>query len=108
MHLGQSYLNYKNRLGGECVENSEEKDLMVLADEKLNMCQHCAPAAQKASGILASIRRGVASKVREGIASFCSAFVRPQLCSSLGPPTQEKHGAFGEGQDDQRAGTPLL
>jgi len=70
--------------------------------------QHCALVAWKANGILSSIRRGVESKVREGIASFCSAFVRPQLCSSLGPPTQEKHGAFGEGQDDQRAGTPLL
>ena len=53
-----------------------EKDLEALADEKLNMCQHCAPAAQKASGILASIRRGVASRDRKVIVPLYSALMR--------------------------------
>ena len=105
--------SYEDRLGELLKSSPAEKDLGVLFDDKLTMSQQCALAAQKANGILSSIRRGVASKVREGTASFCSAFVRPQLCSSLGPPTQEGCGAFGEVPEeghkyDQSAGTPLL
>ena len=36
----------------------------VLVDEKLNISQQCALAARKVSGILSSIRRGVASRER--------------------------------------------
>lgn len=49
----------------------------VVADEKLNVSQWCVSAAWKAGGILGSVRRGVAGRIRERIVPIYSALVRP-------------------------------
>lgn len=68
----------------------------VLIKDKLEMSQLCAPAAQKASGILGCINKGVASRAR----GICPPLLGPNevLCgvlhSGLGPTAQETWNVF--------------
>ena len=69
-HLGCGNSWYQYRLGDEGVESSpDEKDVGVLMDEKRDLRQQCALAAQKASCILDCIKSIVASRVREVVGS---------------------------------------
>jgi len=78
--------------GAERTESSsEEKDLGLLMEEKLDMSQQHALTAQNANCTLGCIPSIMASRLREGILPLCSAVVRPNLESCIRLWTVPQH-----------------
>jgi len=117
LHMGKGNPQYQYRLGDEGFESSPaEKSLGVLGGEKMDMSYRYELAAQKANCILGSIKRSVASRLREMILPLYSTLVRPHLesCVQFWSPQQKKDIELlewvqrGVHKNGQRNGTSLL
>ncbi|PKU42337.1 rna-directed dna polymerase from mobile element jockey- hypothetical protein [Limosa lapponica baueri] len=74
-HVGWGNPKHKYRLGRKCIErSSEEKDLGMFVDEKLNMTCQCPLAAQKANRMpgLHQKKRGQQVEGDDSVPLLCS------------------------------------
>jgi len=107
LHLGWRNPRHLYRLEGAVLESSSaEKDLGVLMDDKLDISQQCALAAQKANGI--HIMRDATSRDRELIVPPYSALVRPHMeyCVQVWNPQYKKDRELWESV--QRRATKMI
>ena len=80
LHLGKRNQMHSYRTGDIWLSNTtNEKDLGIVVDHKLNMSQQCDIAAKKANAIFGCINRSITLKSREVLVPLYTALVRPHL-----------------------------
>ena len=80
LHLGRKNLQHPYRLGSATLDSTtEERDLGVMSDHKMNMSLQRNAAASKVTQMLACIHRCFSNKSWDMILPLYSALVRPQL-----------------------------
>ncbi|KAK4811191.1 hypothetical protein QYF61_019822 [Mycteria americana] len=80
LHLGQSNVRHKYRLGEEWLGSSPaERHLGVLVDSRLNRSQQCVLAVKRANRILGCIKHSITSWSKEVIIPLYLALVQPHL-----------------------------
>jgi len=68
---------HQYRLGADLLESSSvERDLGVLADDKLTMSHQCGLFSKKANGVLECIKKSVASRTRKVLLPLYSVLVK--------------------------------
>ncbi|GAB0181394.1 mitochondrial enolase superfamily member 1 [Grus japonensis] len=80
LHMGKHNPGVQHRLGSTWLGSSSvERDLGVLADNKLNTSEQCAATAKKINRMLGCIKKGITSSNKEVIIPLYSVLVRPHL-----------------------------
>ena len=83
------------------TSSPEEKDVGLLVDEKLNMTQQCAPAAQKAKLILGCMKSDQQVKGGDSAPLLHSAVSSPGvLHPALEPSAQERYRPVAESPEE--------
>ncbi|RMC06672.1 hypothetical protein DUI87_16111 [Hirundo rustica rustica] len=91
--LGKGNPKFKHRLGREWIESSsQEKDLGMLVDDKLNGTHQQTHVVPKAKRVLGCTKSSAASRVREVSLPLFPALMRPQqqCCIQLWGPQHRK------------------
>jgi len=80
LHLGKYNPGVQHRLGyTQLGSSSLERELGVLADNKLDVSEQCAAVAKKANRMLGCINKGINSRDKEVIIPLYSVLVTPHL-----------------------------
>ena len=92
LRLEWGYLRDMWVLGEERLKSSPTGDQEVLFDVKLNLCQPCALAANRANCTLKSIKPRPATSLKERIVPLCSALMQSYLlyCVQFCAPQNKK------------------